>query len=182
MDGLIILDTTGRPIIQSNFRNHPPSYPLAVVDAFNDVLSKLESENKTEDLDPVLYFSSTPVPVVCCHVEKGGLRILCPASQDVDPLYIFAFLDRFISVLRDYLQELSLHTLKEHFDVVYQLLEEMLDDGRPLTTEPNSLRDIVLPPSLLDKILSVAGAVHRNANAVLLAHPLAEGWSSLQQE
>jgi AP-3 complex subunit mu len=39
------------------------------------------------------------------------------------------------------------------------LLEETLDAiGHPLTTSPNALRDIVLPPSLLSKILSVAGA------------------------
>ena len=30
--------------------------------------------------------------------------------------------------------------------------------GHPLTTSPNALRDIVLPPSLLNKLLSVAGA------------------------
>jgi AP-3 complex subunit mu len=40
-----------------------------------------------------------------------------------------------------------------------QLLEETLDSGgHPLTTSPNALRDIVLPPSLLSKLLSVAGA------------------------
>lgn len=40
-----------------------------------------------------------------------------------------------------------------------KLLEETLDaGGRPLTTSPNALRDIVLPPSLLSKLLSVAGA------------------------
>lgn len=33
----------------------------------------------------------------------------------------------------------------------------MLDNGHPLTTEKSALRDIVLPPSLLSKILSVAG-------------------------
>lgn len=33
----------------------------------------------------------------------------------------------------------------------------MLDNGHPLTTERSALRDIVLPPSLLNKILSVAG-------------------------
>lgn len=36
-------------------------------------------------------------------------------------------------------------------------MEEMLDNGIPLTTEPNALRDIVLPPSLINKMLSVAG-------------------------
>lgn len=40
-----------------------------------------------------------------------------------------------------------------------QLLEETLDSiGYPNTTSPNQLRDIVLPPSLLQKILSVTGA------------------------
>ena len=38
-----------------------------------------------------------------------------------------------------------------------KLLGEMLDNGYPLTTEKNALRDIVLPPSLLKRILSVAG-------------------------
>jgi AP-3 complex subunit mu len=33
----------------------------------------------------------------------------------------------------------------------------MLDDGHPLTTESNTLRDIVLPPSIINKILSAAG-------------------------
>jgi AP-3 complex subunit mu len=38
-------------------------------------------------------------------------------------------------------------------------LEETLDSGgHPLTTSPNALRDIVLPPSLLNKLLNVAGA------------------------
>ena len=35
----------------------------------------------------------------------------------------------------------------------------MLDDGIPLTTETSTLRDIVLPPSLINKMLSVAGVV-----------------------
>jgi AP-3 complex subunit mu len=40
-----------------------------------------------------------------------------------------------------------------------QLLEETLDAiGHPLTTSPNALRDIVLPPTLLSKVLSAAGA------------------------
>lgn len=55
------------------------------------------------------------------------------------------------------LQQISEAALKDNFDVVYQLLEEMLDSGSPLTTEPNLLRDVVLPPSLLNKVLSITG-------------------------
>lgn len=38
-----------------------------------------------------------------------------------------------------------------------ELLGEMVDSGEVMTTEPNALRDIVLPPSLLDKLMSAAG-------------------------
>lgn len=100
----------------------------------------------------------------------------------VDPLFVFAFMQTFVDTLRDYLGEISVTNLRDHFDIVYQvrilcarvtsrleiiaeirlrcypkLLEEMLDDGYPLTTERNALRDIVLPPSLLNKILSLTG-------------------------
>ncbi len=41
----------------------------------------------------------------------------------------------------------------------WKLLEETLDSGGyPLTTSPSTLKDIVLPPSLFNKLLSVAGA------------------------
>ena len=41
---------------------------------------------------------------------------------------------------------------------VAQLLEETIDSiGYPNTTSPNQLRDIVLPPSLLQRVLSVTG-------------------------
>jgi AP-3 complex subunit mu len=102
----------------------------------------------------------------------------------VDPLYAFAFLQTFTEILQEYFGQLSAITLKDNFDVVYQvsflalisffdcctdyfnccsnniqLLEETLDSiGYPNTTSPNALRDIVLPPSLLNKILTVAGA------------------------
>ena len=93
----------------------------------------------------------------------------------VEPLYVFSFLRTFVDILRDYFGQTSAETLKDNFDVVYQvsyngplaiiayssivqLLEETLDaSGHPSTTYPNALRDIVLPPSLLQKVLSVAG-------------------------
>lgn len=69
---------------------------------------------------------------------------------------------------------MSAATLRDHFDIIYQvgllvwqrtkssdtvqLLEETLDSiGYPNTTSPNQLRDIVLPPSLIQKLLTVTG-------------------------
>ncbi|KAF8324480.1 Mu homology domain-containing protein [Cantharellus anzutake] len=163
LDGLIIIDEAGRPIVQSNFRNSSPSYALAHVDAFNHALMKALSQGAQSSLDPVLHFnipaSADRTSSVLCHVERNGLWFLCPVSVEVDPIFVFSFIDTFIQTLIEYLGDISSSLIKDHFDVVYQLLEEMLDDGIPLTTETNTLRDIVLPPSLLNKMLSVAGVV-----------------------
>lgn len=111
------------------------------------------------------------------HLYQVLLRNSDTDKTSVDPLFGFAFLQTFINILQEYFGDLSAATLKDNFDVVYQvrhqmlhflghhknpysqLLEETLDSGgHPLTTAPNALRDIVLPPSLLNKLLSVAGA------------------------
>ncbi|KAF8631235.1 hypothetical protein AX15_002564 [Amanita polypyramis BW_CC] len=159
LDGLIILDNSGRPIIQSGFRSTSSAYPLLHIDALNHALTKAP---RPSDVDPVLYvqsYNSTGFSSACCHVHCNDIRLLCPISGDVDPLVAFSFLRTFIDILREYFGAVNANTLKENFDVVYQLLEETLDaGGHPLTTSPNALREIVLPPSLLSKLLSVAGA------------------------
>ncbi|QRV76648.1 Adaptor complexes medium subunit family [Ceratobasidium sp. AG-Ba] len=153
MDGLIILDKFDRPIIQTAFRTLSPSYTLLHIDAFT---SAREQANGSP-IEPVIYVDAGGESSACCHRGAGGLHILCPVRGDVDPLFVFSFLEVVVQTLQEYLGEISPASLKDNFDVVYQLLEEMLDEGYPLTTESNTLRDIVLPPSLLNKILSATG-------------------------
>jgi AP-3 complex subunit mu len=120
IDGLIILDNTGRPIIQSGFRSTSPAYPLLHIDAFNNALAKAP---RPGDIDPVLYvppYNIADAPSACCHVACGDMRFLCPVSGDVDPLFAFAFLQTFIEILREYFGTVSAATLKDNFDVVYQ--------------------------------------------------------------
>lgn len=40
IDGLIILDPSGKPIITSHFRAHTPNYPLLHIDAYNQALAR----------------------------------------------------------------------------------------------------------------------------------------------
>ncbi|KZO92178.1 clathrin adaptor, mu subunit [Calocera viscosa TUFC12733] len=160
LPGLIILDSTGKPIIQTTFRTSAPAFPLLHIGAFNDAVAR--SVSTGEEVENVLYvpgsLSAGAAGSALCWVQRGDLRFLCPVSDDVDPLFVFTFLNTFLTILREYIGDISASRVRENFDLVYQLLEEMLDSGHPLTTEPNALRDIVLPPSLLNKLLSVTGA------------------------
>ncbi len=81
-----------------------------------------------------------------------------PHATQVDPLYAFTFIRTFLNILIEYFGEVTAPVLRDNFDIVHQLLEETLDaGGHPFTTAPNALRDIVLPPSIISKILSVTG-------------------------
>ncbi|KAH9991663.1 mu-adaptin 3 [Russula compacta] len=141
IDGLIVLDSTNaKPIVQTSFRSFPPAYPLLHIDAYT---AALEKAAQPEDIDPVLLVALPDTPTACCHLQHRSLTFLCPISGDIDPLYAFTFIRTFLDILIEYFGE---------------LLEEVLDaGGHPLTTSPNALRDIVLPPSLITKILSVTG-------------------------
>ncbi|KAF9057497.1 Mu homology domain-containing protein [Panaeolus papilionaceus] len=159
IDGLILLDNAGRAIMQSGFRSTSPSHALLHIDAFNNAVSKAA---RPTDVDPVIHvpaYSISDSPSACCHVACADMHVLAPISGNVDPAIALVFLQTFVEILKEYFGNLSAATLKENFDVVYQLLEETLDSGgHPLTTSSNALRDIVLPPSLLTKLLNVAGA------------------------
>ena len=98
-------------------------------------------------IDPIL---SVNVPAsadrpssVLCHVERGGINFLCPVSADgeptiptgnreysltlfflpVEPSFVFAFTETFIGILEEYLGGISSSLVKDHFDVVYQVVE-----------------------------------------------------------
>lgn len=81
IDGLIVLENTGRPIVQTAFRAFSAAYPLLHIDAYIQAADKAQ---RPQDVDPVLFvpnFELDP-PSACCHLEHGGLTFLCPVSGD----------------------------------------------------------------------------------------------------
>lgn len=48
-----------------------------------------------------------------------------------------------------------------------QLLDEMIDNGFPLTTEPNILREMIAPPNIVSKVLSVVTGSSSNMSSTL---------------
>lgn len=51
--------------------------------------------------------------------------------------------------------------------VKLQLLDEMIDNGFPLTTEPNILREMIAPPNIVSKMLSVVTGNSSNVSNTL---------------
>lgn len=58
--------------------------------------------------------------------------------------------------------------LNTHYVCFYlQLLDEMIDNGFPLTTEPNILREMIAPPNIVSKMLSVVTGNSSNVTETL---------------
>ncbi|ONI24011.1 hypothetical protein PRUPE_2G218800 [Prunus persica] len=49
-----------------------------------------------------------------------------------------------------------------------QLLDEMIDNGFPLTTEPNIMREMIALPNIVNKMLSVVTGNSSNISDTLL--------------
>lgn len=131
-----------KPLITSHFAGHPAAYPAIFTDAFNHELAKARDPASRKDgakgrarLEPVLWVNSpgANAGVALCHLERDGLRYLVPLSDEVNPLFGFAFLESFLNTLQDYLGEVTEVTVKDNFDIVYMVSR---DSRRGLQLSP----------------------------------------------
>ncbi|KAI7862772.1 CBN-APM-3 protein [Spinellus fusiger] len=169
INSLFVINPQGKIIIEKQWRG---MISRQVVDIFNDECEKYMNSapgtiNKSDlgiHLKETFYTREDIPPVLetenywLLNVLRNDLVWLCPVEREVDPMLVFEFIHRIIDILTDYLKEVSEISIRENFVTVYQLLEEMLDYGYPLTTEPNALKEIIMPPTILNKVMTTVGA------------------------
>ncbi|KAL7555257.1 hypothetical protein ACHAWF_018917 [Thalassiosira exigua] len=95
--------------------------------------------------DGLSYLAACPPCIGDPSSDFGG-------RHEVPPLLVIEFLhkiaDTFVLYFGDPADESA---VKDNFSTAYQLLEEMVDHGWPLTTEPNALTDLIRPPTVMAK-------------------------------
>lgn len=89
------------------------------------------------------------------HIVREGITFLACTKTEMPPLLGIEFLCRVADILSDYIGGLTEDLIKDNFVVVYELLDEMMDNGFPLTTELNVLKDMISPPNIVSRMLSV---------------------------
>jgi len=82
------------------------------------------------------------------HVQREGLFFLSVCTVEVSPLLVIEYLHRVCDIFIQYFGKLNENSLKQNFVHVYQLLDELMDNGFPFTTEPNALMEMIPPPSM----------------------------------
>ncbi|CAM6088977.1 unnamed protein product [Calypogeia fissa] len=102
------------------------------------------------------------------NIIRDGVTFLACSQSEMQPLLAIEFLCRVADVLSDYLGGLNEDLVKDNFVLVYQILDEMMDGGFPLTTEPYILKERVAPPNLVSRVLNVVtgGSLSINSSPI----------------
>lgn len=109
-----------------------------VCDFFWEEVNKYDSR---EEMPPVVVTSK----YYLISIYREGLFMVAATTGETQPLLVIEFLHRVFDILEEYIGSVEENTIKENFSTVYQLLEEMMDFGYPLTTEPNALKAMIKP-------------------------------------
>jgi len=157
VQALFILNVSGDVLIEKHYRG---LVTRGICDTFWDNVLKADTK---ADAPPIM---STP-KFYLIHVQTEGLFFLALSARETSPLLIIQFLYRLVDVFKSYFSSVSEQIIKDNFVTVYQLLDEMMDNGVPFTTEPNILSEMITPPNLLSTIGSVFMGPGNNVTSVL---------------
>jgi len=123
----------------------------SVCDSF---FQQLEKTANPEDVPPIIV---TPNHYLI-SIYRERLYFVSVVAKEVQPLFVVEFLHCIVDTFISYFGECQERTIKDNYVVVYELLEEMLDNGYPLATESNVLKELIKPPNMIRKVVnSVTG-------------------------
>lgn len=146
---IFILNSAGQVIIEKHYRGNASR---------TESVSFWSQTAKSTKGVPTDVPSFLPTPKgALVHLQRNGLFLLASVLSDTQPVFVTQFLSSLADVFEDYFGELNEHAIKDNFITVYELLDEMLDNGYPLTLEPNTLKELISPPSMLNRVLDSIG-------------------------
>ncbi|GLV41274.1 carmine [Carabus blaptoides fortunei] len=137
---LFIINPSGDVFLEKHWKS---VVPRSVCDYY------LEAQRANpDDVPPVI---ATPHHYLL-SIQRGGVSLVAVCMTEVPPLFVIEFLHRVVDTFEDYFSECTESIIKENYVVVYELLDEMLDNGFPLATESNILKELIKPPNILRTI------------------------------
>ncbi|EPS39759.1 hypothetical protein H072_6443 [Dactylellina haptotyla CBS 200.50] len=146
VEALYVYDSQNSVILQHNWRHRPTASAQEYITSYL---------SHPTPRPPLIYLSHLSPPTLLFSIVHNNLIFLSPATSEVEPLLVLEFLHRIADVLEDYFgPPLIPSKIEGNYDIVAEILGEMCDDGLPFNTEPNGLKDVVLPPSIMKKLLA----------------------------
>jgi len=132
ISSIYILDQKGKVLITRAYR---ADVPLNIHEKFNQKL--LEYDETT--LKPVILDNE----IIFSFIKYNNLTFLAVSRRNSNSMMVFSFLYKFQEVLIDYFKELEEESIRDNFVIIYELLDEMMDNGYPQITEVKILQEYI---------------------------------------
>uniref|UniRef100_A0A915DJC3 MHD domain-containing protein n=1 Tax=Ditylenchus dipsaci TaxID=166011 RepID=A0A915DJC3_9BILA len=139
INSLFIVNVSGDIVLEKHYKS---VIHRSICDYFFDLQKKVGSP---EDVPPVI---ATPHHYLFVFYHNS-LYFIAVTVSETPPLMVVEILHRIAQTFAEYFEECSDTTIKENIVIVFELLDEILDNGYPLTTELNVLQDLIKPPNFL---------------------------------
>jgi len=156
MQSVFILSRDGEVLIEKHYRG---LQDRGICDLFWGEVAKAKDEGHVA---PIIASAKRYL----IHVFKYNMYFLSTVQEDTPPLLVMEFLLRVADVFEGYFESLSEQVIKENFVTVYQVLDEMMDNGHPFSTEPNALKELIPPPSFLRTVSSTVTGQSNTSNTL----------------
>jgi AP-3 complex subunit mu len=130
IDSFFLISNTGEVLIEKHWRGVTSR---SVCEHFWNEVNKYETK---EQMPPIVAAGK----YYLISIFREDTFMLATTSAETQPLLIIEFLHRVFEIFEEYFGGVDEATIKDNFSLVYQLLEEMMDYGYPLTMEPNALK------------------------------------------
>lgn len=144
INSFFLLTAQGDVIVEKHWRH---VLSRNILDQF---MAEVRKASDPEELLPIIALPR----FYLIHIYRNGLFYLAILTQEVYPLMVIEFLYRVADTFQEYFGEVNEGSVKNNFVTVYELLEEMMDNGFPLTTETGLLREMILPPTLVNRVVT----------------------------
>uniref|UniRef100_A0A7E4ZQI7 MHD domain-containing protein n=1 Tax=Panagrellus redivivus TaxID=6233 RepID=A0A7E4ZQI7_PANRE len=142
INSLFIVNTSCDILLEKHYKS---VIHRSICDYFFDVQKKVEHP---EDVLPVI---ATPHHYLI-NIYHNQLYLVAVTTTESPPLMVIEVLHRIVATFTEYFEECSDATIKENLVIVFEILDEVLDNGFPLTMELNVLQDLIKPPNFLRSI------------------------------
>lgn len=130
---VFITDSRGKVILWRNYRGEvPPS----VAERF---LINVVEESEESNIKPVFVEDG----FCYCWIKFNNLYFLAVSKKNCNAVMILAYLYKLAEVLKDYFKSVEEESIRDNFVLTYELMDEMMDNGIPQTTEVKILREYI---------------------------------------
>lgn len=136
---LFILNHKGDTIIFKEYRFDITSDSADVF--FKYILSNKSDVTPAFNIDGVNYL----------YVRKRGMYFVLTTKELISPSLAFELLNRASKIIQDYTASLTEEAIRLNFILIYELLDELMDNGIPQSTSTETLKSLVFTPPTLAK-------------------------------